>query len=295
MIKVARFSTLAFAALAVLAGACSDSSDVIDTAGQVPEVSDDQSTSLAELEATAELPGLPALKASGCEQYEGGGFVAEIEDWVPLNRLVNEVPTSLVEGTVVSISEPRVTSLDEEEPAGLMYFRILTVEVEESNRLTSRVGAARPGTTMNLMLFGAGEVDESKLCYGSDGLQDERELPLARGDRLTALVEVWDVPINLRSTDLYYLTRGLNGLWLEANGSTKHVIPEFQLPYDTVTVQLLAEEKRGLIDEALLDPRNPLETRPEASDPEKTPSTTVPPPPGIDAPDSPTIPAPLDN
>jgi hypothetical protein len=242
------------------------------------------------------LPGYPAVRTTECEEFAGeSDYVAEIDDWVPINQMVNEGSTAVIKGTVTGVSEPRITALEETSRVTPLYFRLVTVEVRQTDRLTSRVGSPTVGTPIQLMLFGAGGLDISELCYGPDWIRDDRELPISVGDDLTALVEVWNVPIEGRSSELYYLTWGWNGLWLTNEAKSDHVVPEFQIPSAEIVDLLRREAERGLVNPSELDPDNPLETRPTESQPPSTPSTVPPPPPGIDAPDSETIPPPADD
>ncbi len=195
------------------------------------------------------LPGYSALRIDGCDQSPPETLaISEWYDWIPIQELVAESNLA-VEGTVIAVSEPRVSSPNKAAalPDGpsMTYFRILTIAIDHRQTLIRSNGEAAEAAEVDVLLIGAGvSVQDDELCYGRDGSQDEREIPLEKGDEVVVVGSLTsDFPIvGLKGDPVVFLTSGFVGLWkVEDDGVTQSVVEEFALDLGELRARLADE------------------------------------------------------
>ena len=196
-------------------------------------------------------PGFAALKAEGCQpaSFDSGDALDPFL-WQHLNSLVWSSGVFL-EAQVLEVSSPRITNLPGEPhvqggPSD-MYFREMLVEVLPGS-LSIRQQLPDAGDTLSVLVAGAGpDVSEDELCFGPDGLLFDYEPQLEEGANVILLGTLREeFPIHGFDHEMLFLQRGQSGMWvLEDDGTTKSVVPEYEVDSQYLRTRIREEIERG--------------------------------------------------
>lgn len=238
------------------------------------------------------LPGFNALRSKGCDAPPPETTVSGLWTlWEPISDVVG-LSNVVVEGTIASISGPRVSTLDSD-PSGSgpqqLYFRVMTINVEDGSALmadsNNKLGAA-----VDVLVFGAGPAAEAdELCYGYDGMQDNREPALSVGDEVFVLGDFGMFPMAGADEPLVFLPSGVSSLWrVDPDGSTVSATHGYGLEVDELRVRI-SDEFAAAESGIPVSVKDSLSVQPEQPDAEVQDPIPTPAPPGIDAEETPTV------